>query len=48
MTEIPYFAVLPFSRTEDGDFLAEAAIKVRSAAQARAMAARRGRLQQDG
>ena len=38
MPEITYFAVLPFSRTEDGDFLAEAAIEVRSAAQARSTA----------
>ena len=37
---LTYFAVLPFSRTEDGDFLAEAAIEVRSAVEARAMAAR--------
>jgi hypothetical protein len=35
-----YFAVLPFSRTEDGDFLAEAAIEMRSAAQARTIASR--------
>jgi hypothetical protein len=40
MPEITYFAVLPFSRTEDGDFLAEAAIEVRSAEQARAAASR--------
>jgi hypothetical protein len=40
MPEITYFAVLPFSRTEDGDFLAEAAIEVRSAEQARATASR--------
>jgi hypothetical protein len=40
MAVLTYFAVLPFSRTEDGDFLAEAAIEVRSAEQARAMAAR--------
>jgi hypothetical protein len=38
MPEITYFAVLPFSRTEDGAFLAEAAIEVRSAEQARAVA----------
>ena len=38
--EITYFAVLPFSRTEEGDFLAEAAIEVRSAEQAKATAAR--------
>lgn len=37
---ITYFAVLPFSRTEDGDFLAEVAIEVRSAEQARATASR--------
>jgi hypothetical protein len=30
--------VLPFSRTEEGDFLAEATIEVRSAEQARAVA----------
>jgi hypothetical protein len=40
---ITYIAVLPFSRTEAGDFLAEAAIKVRSAEQASAIAARKGR-----
>jgi len=28
---ITYFAVLPFSRTEEGDFLAEVAIEARSA-----------------
>ena len=38
MPTTTYYAVLPFSRTEDGDFLAEAAIEVRSAAQARAVA----------
>ena len=37
---ITYFAVLPFSRTEEGDFLAESAIEVRSADQARATASR--------
>jgi hypothetical protein len=37
---ITYFAVLPFSRTEEGDFLAEAAIETRSADQARATAQR--------
>jgi len=37
---ITYFAVLPFSRTEDGDFLAEAAIEVRSGVEARETAAR--------
>ncbi len=40
MSEITYFAVLPFSRTEGGGFLAEAAIEVRSAAQATATASR--------
>jgi hypothetical protein len=38
MPRLTYIAVLPFSRTEDGDFLAEAAIAVRSADQARAVA----------
>jgi hypothetical protein len=37
---ITYFAVVPFSRTNDGDFLAEAAIEVPNADQAR-MTARR-------
>lgn len=37
-TRITYFAVLPFSRTQDGDFLAEAAIEVRNADQARSTA----------
>jgi hypothetical protein len=40
METITYFAVLPFLRTEDGDFLAEAAIEVRGAEQARAIASR--------
>jgi hypothetical protein len=40
MSKITYFAVLPFSRDADGDFLAEAAIDVRSAAEARATASR--------
>jgi hypothetical protein len=40
MPQTTYFVVLPFSRTEDGDFLAEAAIEVRSAEQAKAIAAR--------
>ena len=40
MVEITYFAVLPFSRTEDGDFLAETAIEMRTAEQAKAIAAR--------
>jgi hypothetical protein len=39
---ITYFAVLPFTRTQDGDFLAEAAIEARSADQARAIASRMG------
>jgi hypothetical protein len=38
MAVLTYFAVLPFGRTGDG--LAEAAIEVRSAEQARATAAR--------
>jgi hypothetical protein len=42
MPKVTYFAVLPFSRDADGDFLAEAAIDVRSAAEARATAARMG------
>ena len=42
MSKITYFAVLPFSRDADGDFLAEAAIDVRSAAEARATASRMG------
>jgi len=37
---ITYFAVLPFSRTEEGDFLAEVAIEARSADQARSIASR--------
>ena len=37
---ITYFAVLPFSRTDEGDFLAEAAIERRTADQARAIASR--------
>jgi hypothetical protein len=36
---IAYFAVLPLSRTEDGEFLAEAAIEVRGVGQAAAIAA---------
>ena len=40
MSRITYFAVLPFSRDADGDFLAEAAIDVRSAAVAKGTAAR--------
>jgi hypothetical protein len=40
MSRITYFAVLPFSRDTDGDFLAEAAIDVRSAAEAKGTAAR--------
>jgi len=38
MPQVTYFAVLPFSRTTEGDFLAEAAIEMRSAAQAKATA----------
>ncbi len=38
MPEVTYFAVLPFSCTEDGDFPAETEIEVRSADQARAVA----------
>jgi hypothetical protein len=48
MPEITYFAVLPFSRTEDGDFLAEAAIEVRSPEQARATAWRMGTVAERG
>jgi hypothetical protein len=40
MPPVTYYAVLPFSRTEDGDFLAEAAIEVRSSSQARSTASR--------
>ena len=40
MPLITYFAVLPFSRSEDGDFIAEAAIEVRSHEQAKATAMR--------
>jgi len=40
MPRLTYFAVLPFSRTEDGDFLAEAVIEARSAEQAKATASR--------
>jgi hypothetical protein len=40
MPRITYFAVLPFSRTAHGDFLAEAAIEVRSPDEARATASR--------
>jgi hypothetical protein len=42
MPKVTYFAVLPFSRDADGDFLAESAIDVRSAAEARTTAARMG------
>ena len=45
---LTYFAVLPFSRTEDGDFLAEAAIEVRSAVEARATAARMAGIERGG
>jgi hypothetical protein len=37
---LTYFAVIPFARDADGDFLAEAAIEVRSADQARSTASR--------
>jgi hypothetical protein len=47
MALLTYFAVLPFSRTEDGDFLAEAAIEVRSAVEARATAARMAGIERD-
>jgi hypothetical protein len=40
MPQTTDFAVLLFSRTEEGDFLAEATIEVRSAEQAKATAAR--------
>ena len=40
MSRITYFTVLPFSRDANGDFLAEAAIDVRSAVGARATASR--------
>ncbi|SEE65992.1 hypothetical protein SAMN05519104_6937 [Rhizobiales bacterium GAS188] len=36
MATITFFAVLPFSRGVDGDFIVEAAIEMRSADQARA------------
>jgi hypothetical protein len=42
MPKVTYFAVLPFSPEADGDFLAEAAIDVCSAAETRATAARMG------
>jgi hypothetical protein len=40
MPVITYFVVLPSSRAEEDDVLAEAAIEVRSAVEARATAAR--------
>jgi hypothetical protein len=40
MPQVTYYAVLPFSRTEDGDFLAEAAIEVRSSSRAKSTASR--------
>jgi len=40
MPRITYYAVLPFSRDADGDFIVEAAIEVRSAQQAKATASR--------
>ena len=48
MPKITYFAVLPFSRDADGDFLAQAAIDLRSAAEARATAAKMGMLLEEG
>jgi hypothetical protein len=42
MPKITYFAVLPFSRDADSDFLPEAAIDVPSATEARATAPRMG------
>ena len=40
MPRLTYFAVLPFARDADGDFIAEAAIEVRSADEARSTASR--------
>ena len=40
MPRLTYFAVLPFARDADGDFIAEAAIEVRNADQARSTASR--------
>ncbi|SDR29446.1 hypothetical protein SAMN05519103_01794 [Rhizobiales bacterium GAS113] len=40
MATVTYFAVLPFSRGVDGDFIAEAAIEIHGAGQARATASR--------
>jgi len=40
MPKVTYFAVLPFSRDADGDFLPEAATDVRSAAEITTTAAR--------
>jgi hypothetical protein len=40
MAAVTYFAVLPFSRGIDGDFIAEAAIEITGAEQARATASR--------
>ncbi len=48
MANITYFAVVPFSRTQDGDFLAEAAIEVHSIVQARNIASRSCRVLEDG
>ena len=40
MPRLTYFVVLPFARDAGGDFIAEAAIEVRSADQARSTASR--------
>ena len=40
MPHLTYFAVIPFARDANGDFLAEAAIEVRSADEARSAASR--------
>jgi hypothetical protein len=40
MATLTYFAVVPFSRTVEGDFLAEAAIEMRGAEHARTTAMR--------
>ena len=38
--QLTYFAVIPFARDVDGNFIAEAAIEVRSADEARSAASR--------
>jgi hypothetical protein len=40
MPQVTYFAVLPFSRTEGGNFLAEATIEMHRAAQSKTTASR--------